>query len=585
MTFETNKVLKPDAVKFKAAPMQKWPKTQTQIKKGKVSKGYMGNPYLKSVGEVIEMSQHQVDEYKKCRKDPIYFLENYAKIVSLDDGIVPFKLFPFQKKLIKAIQGNRKIIGKLFRQAGKSTTLAGFIAWYVLFNANKRAGILANKMMVAQEIFSRVQFIIENTPKWLQQGVKEWNKRSFQLENNSACFACATSPSAVRGLSLNFLFLDEFAHLGAKLAEEFISSVFPTISSSQTSKLVIVSTPKGMNHYYKMWTEAKDNTNGFVWVESHWSEHPKRTQAWADGELASLGKLKYRQEIECAFLGSSATLIDGEKIGTIPHITPIAEPIPFLNQYALPEKGHAYVITVDVSRGVDLDYSTFVVIDISVHPYNVAAVYRCNTVSTLVYPEIIYKTAKWYNDAYVLVETNDLGQQVADILFYDLEYENMYMSTPTKEKIAEGGDAKLVPGLKTTKKSKTIGCDQIKNIVEGDNITINEMAIIHEMSTFARKGVSFAAEEGKNDDLMMCLVIFGYLTNQPIFKDLFDESLREKFVANQIRQVEESFLPIGFFDNGSAASKVDDERHPFGAFKSADGETKSSWDLVWTAVD
>jgi hypothetical protein len=333
-----------------------------------------------------------------------------------------------------------------------------------------------------------------------------------------------------------------------------------------------------------MWTEAKDGTNGFAWVESHWSEHPKRTQAWADAELASLGKLKYKQEIECAFLGSSATLIDGEKIGQIPHIAPIAEPIPFLNQYAVPEKDHAYVITVDVSRGVDLDYSTFTVIDISVHPYNIAAVFRCNTISTLVYPEVIYKTAKWYNDAYVLVETNDLGQQVADILFYDLEYENMYMSTPTKEKISEGGDAKLVPGLKTTKKSKFIGCDQIKNIIEGDNLIVNDMAIIGEMSTFARKGTSFAAEEGKNDDLMMCLVIFGYLTNQPIFKDLFDESLREKFVANQIREVEQSFLPIGFFDNGSQAVQ-EDESHPFGAFKSADGNPKTAWDLVWTAVE
>jgi hypothetical protein len=379
----------------------------------------------------------------------------------------------------------------------------------------------------------------------------------------------------------NLLVLDEFAHLGTRLADEFMASVFPTISSGEKSKLVIISTPKGMNHYYKLWTEAE--TNGFSTYRAHWYEHPKRNQAWADNERATLGELKWKQEGLCTFLGSSASLIDGEKIGTIPHIQPIAQPIPFLNQFQRPQEKHSYVIVVDVSRGVDLDYSAFCVIDISVLPYTVVAVYRNNMVSTLVFPEIIYKVAKWYNDAYVLVETNDLGQQVADILFYDLEYENMYMSS--NDKIKEGGESKLLPGMKTTKRTKTIGCDLFKNIIEGDNMIVNDMAIINEMSTFSRKGTSFAAEEGKNDDLIMTLVLFAYLTGQPVFKDLFDENLREKFVSSQIREVESQFLPIGFFDNGNTAVSVEDDEHPFKVFIGPDGEKKSHWDLVWTAVD
>lgn len=564
-----------------------------QIKPKKESKGYLGNPYLKKIGEPISFTAHDLAEYKKCKADPIYFLETYGKIVSLDDGIVPFKLFPFQKKLIKAIQKNKKTIGKLFRQAGKSTTLAGYIAWYVTFNPNKRAGILANKLATAVEIFERVQFIIENTPKFLQQGVITWNKKSFKLENGSAVFAAPTSASAVRGLSLNFLFLDEFAHLGTKLADEFIASVFPTISSAESSKLVIVSTPKGMNHYYKMWTEAKDNmSNGFKAVESHWSDHPKRNKKWAKEQLAELGKLRYNQEIECQFLGSSATLIDGEKLGQIANIKPIAYPLgeneTHLKQFYQPEKGHAYVITVDVGRGMDLDYSAFTVIDISTNPYRVAATYRRNDITTLVYPEVIYKVGKWYNNAYILVETNDLGQQVADILFYDLEYENMYMSH--KENIKEGG-VKTIPGIKTTKRSKMIGCENLKNLIEEDNLLTNDVDILDELTTFTRQGQTFKAEEGKHDDLAMCLVIFGYLTGQPVFKDLFDVNLREKFVADRIREVEEQFLPIGFFDDGADFIQMD-ENGEMALFMKSEGqgdndeeEKKSHWDLHWTPVE
>jgi hypothetical protein len=518
-------------------------------------KGYLGNPNLKQVGEKIEFTQHQIQEYAKCSTDPIYFLENYGKIVSLDKGIVPFRLYKYQKKLILSIKNNRKILAKLFRQSGKSTTVAGFISWYCLFESDKNSVILANKMNTAKEIFSRVQFILENCPKWLQQGVKEWNKTSFSLENGSRVSCAATSASAIRGSSVNFLLLDEFAFLRPSLAEEFIASVFPTISSSETSKLVIVSTPNGLNHYYQLWTEAEQTTNGFIAVSAHWSDHPLRTQAWADEQKNILGQVKYSQEIECSFIGSSATLVDGSKLAALPKITPklLLPNSNSLRQFEPPQEKHSYVMLVDTSRGKGLDYSAFTVIDITSIPYKVVCVYRNNTISTLVFPEVIERIANLYYDAFVLIETNDLGQQVADILFYDLEYENVYMSD--NDSISEGGGNKKRPGLRTTKRTKAIGCDILKNLIENDKLLLNDADMISEMTTFIRIGNSYKADDGKTDDLAMTLVMFAYLTNQPVFKDLYDYSLREKFFADQLAEIDDQMLPLGYFDRGEIAAE------------------------------
>ena len=538
---------------------------------------FRGNKNLKRVGEKIEFDQNAALEWAKCSVDPVYFLETYGKIVSLDDGIVPFKLYNYQKKIIRAIKDNRLVLTKMFRQSGKSTTVAGFIAWYCLFNKNKVSMIMANKQRTAQEIFSRVQFIVSNCPKWLQQGVVEWNKTSFILENGSKVSCAATSADAVRGSSINLLLLDEFAFLKPNLADEFIASVFPTISSSKKSKMVIVSTPKGMNHYWKLWTEAQNGKNGFTTIETSWKEHPNRDQKWADEQLAILGPVKFSQEVECSFVGSSTTLIEGSKLQSLPVANPIERLLynsDTLLQYTKPVKQHSYVMTVDVSRGADLDYSTFTIIDISTMPYEVVCVFRDNTISTQVYPELIYKMASVYNNAFVLIESNDLGQQVADTLFYDLEYENVYMSK--LDKIKEGGDGNSKPGVRTTKKTKAIGCDAIKNIIENDKLLINDAEIISELTTFIRVGASYKADHGKHDDLAMCLVMFGYLTSQPVFQDLFDFSLREKFLERQIKDLDDQMLPIGFYDRGEVSSSGQD----FG-FGHWEENTDESWDALF----
>lgn len=513
--------------------------------KKKVATYYLNNPNLKAVGVPIEYTETQLNEYIKCSGDPIYFIENYIKVVSLDHGAVLCKLYPYQKRTILAIHNNRKILAKLFRQAGKSTVCAAYIAWYVLFNEHKTAAILANKASIAKEIFSRVQFMLENLPKWLSQGVVEWNKTSLELENGSKCFCAASSPSSIRGRSINLLLCDEFAHLSNNLSEEFISSVFPTISASQESKLIIVSTPKGLNAFRKLWVDAENGLNGFVTCDGHWTEHPERNQKWADEQRSILGELKYNQEVLTQFLGSSKSLISGAKLGVIATHPPIFDK-DSLSIYTEPVDGHSYVCVVDTSRGQHLDYSAFVVFDITALPYNVVATYKNNQISPMSYPFLIQRICEKYNSAHTLVEINDIGGQVADTLFYEYEYENMYFTY--KDELNEG---KGYPGVRTTKKVKSIGCSNLKDLIENDQLIINSHAILTELSVFVQKGTSYAAEdETINDDLTACCFLFAWLTKQPLFADLTDTNIRAIISKKTEEYINENMVPLGFVTDG-----------------------------------
>jgi len=506
---------------------------------------YNNNPNLKSSGVNINYTEEQVKEYIKCSKDPVYFIENYCKIVSLDKGIVPFVLYPYQKRIIKSIHENKNSISRFFRQSGKSTTLAGYISWYVIFNDNKTSAILANKQAIAKEIFSRVQFILENLPLWIQQGVKEWNKTSFTLENGSRCIAAASSPSSVRGMSINFLLLDEYAHLHPNLAEEFSASVFPTISSAESSKLAIISTPNGLNHYYKLWVDAENGINDFVTVTGHWSEHPDRNQEWADKQKAALGDIKYAQEVEVSFIGSSYTLIDGYKLSSIPINKPIMEKDGlYINKE--PEVDHQYIITVDVSRGRHLDYTAFSIIDITRLPYEVVCIYKNNAITAFELPHLIYNSAKQYNNAYLLIESNDLGESVANTILYEYEYEHLYFTHV--DKITE---SKGFPGIRTTKKVKTIGCATLKELIEKDQLKINFFKIIEELGVFALKRASYAAQdETINDDLCTTLWLFAWLTKQDIFQELNDVNIRNTLASSYQKYIDEYMTPFGFYDDG-----------------------------------
>lgn len=505
----------------------------------KNSQGYRNNPNLKLPGIELQYTKEQLDEYIKCAKDPAYFCEKYVKVKTLDKGVVPFKLYDYQQKFINAIHDNRFTISKWPRQCGKSTCVTSYICHYITFNQSVNVAILANRLKTAkEELFSKLQLAYENLPHFLQQGVVEWNKTSFKLENGSRVMCDATSSTAIRGGSYNLLLLDEYAFLPSHVAEEFYTSTYPTISAGTTTKLIIVSTPNGMNHFHKLWVDANRKEghklkNKFVPVEVSWRETPispgsdkLRDDDWAKEQIANTSPEQFEQEYGCSFLGSANTLISTSKLSVLAPEEPLEVDDAGLKIFEQPIKDKIYFITVDVSRGQGNDYSAFTVLDGTNAPYKVVASYKNNIISPFNFPATIKFVAEKYNNAYVLVETNDIGGQVSAILYNDLEYENLLMTKIAGRKgqiLSQGfASGRSEMGLRTTMQTKKIGCAIFKRLVEEDKILINDERIIHEMTTFVAKSNSFKAEEGHNDDLVMCLIFFSWLTRQEYYSDLIE---------------------------------------------------------------
>ena len=518
-----------------------------------MSDAYLGNPNLKKVNTPVEFTKDQVLEFRKCENDPTYFIKNYVQIVSLDEGLVPFSMYGFQEDMVQTMHDERFTICKLPRQSGKSTTIVSYLLHYALFNPNSNIAILANKSSTARDILSRLQLAYENLPKWLQQGVINWNKGSIELENKASIVAASTSSSAIRGGSYNIIFLDEFAFVPANIAEQFFSSVYPTISSGQKTKMIIVSTPHGMNMFYKLWVDAQNKNNNYTPIEVHWSEVPGRDEKWKKETIRNTSAEQFQQEFECDFLGSVDTLISPTKIKAMAHLVPI-ESKGGLDMYEKPDKDKTYVCTVDVARGTTKDYSAFIIFDCSQVPYKVVAKYRNNEVKPFVFPNIIQQVCNGYNKAHVLVEVNDLGQQISDTLQYECEYENLLMTTQrgrAGQILGSGFSGRGSSlGVRMTKAIKKLGCSNIKTLLESDKVIVNDFNIIEEMSTFSKRGTSWQAEDGSNDDLMMCLVIFGWLSNQDYFKELTDSNIRNQLYHEQQNLIEQDMAPFGFVDDG-----------------------------------
>ena len=514
--------------------------------------GYLGNDRLKKVGVELQYTEEQVKEIIKCSEDPVYFIRNYVKIVNVDLGLVPFNMWPFQEDMVRDFHDNRFSICKMPRQVGKTTTTVGYMLWCVLFQEEYTIAILANKGALAQEILSRLQKAYEYLPLWLQQGIIVWNKRNIELENGSKIFAYATSAAGVRGGSYNLIFLDEFAFVPKNMADDFFTSTYPVISSGKTTKVIIVSTPFGLNHFYKMWVDAIEKRSTYKPIEVHWSMVPGRDEKWREETIRNTSEEQFRQEFETEFIGSSATLISGAKLRSLAFFNPISS-IDSFDVYEEPKPGHLYITTVDCSEGVGADYSTINVLDVSQVPYKQVAKYRNNKLPLLFFPTIIYSISKRYNEAFILVETNNVGQQVVDILHYELEYENIYKIDHhhIKGQTISGGFKRAANfGIKTTKTVKKIGCANLKTLVESDKLIVNDFDTIAEMNTFVRFRDSYAAEEGNNDDLVMGLVLFAWLTAQSYFKDSTNIDIRRVLIEEQNLLAEEDLAPVGFIDDG-----------------------------------
>lgn len=517
-----------------------------------MSEGYLGNDRIKRVGIELSYTEEQVAEIIKCTEDPVHFIRNYVKIVNVDHGLVPFNMWPFQEEMVKTFHENRFCIAKMPRQVGKTTTTVGYMLWSVLFNPDYTVGILANKGSLAREILDRLTKAYEYLPLWLQQGVVVWNKGNIELENGSKIFAYATSADGVRGGSYNLIFLDEFAFVPHNMAQDFFQSTYPVISSGQTTKVIIVSTPNGLNQFYKMWTDSIEGRSTYKPLEVHWSQVPGRDEAWKNETIRNTSEEQFRVEFETEFIGSSATLISGTKLRSLAFHNPISSD-EGLDIYEQPIPGRLYICTVDCAEGVEADYSTINVVDVTQTPYRQVAKYRNNKLPLLFFPTIIYSVAKKYNEAYALIETNNIGQQVVDILHYDLEYENIYKLEHHHIKgqsISAGFRRSTSFGIKTTKSVKKIGCANLKTLIENDKLIINDFDTIAEMNTFSRVRDSYSAEEGNNDDLVMGLVLFAWLTAQTFFKDSTSIDVRKLMLAEQNMLVDEDLAPVGIIDNG-----------------------------------
>jgi len=518
-------------------------------------RSYLGNINLKRKGVTIEWTEDMVQEFVKCARDPIYFAEKYIQIVHVDHGLIPIICYDYQKEIIRKTTDNRRTCVVTSRQAGKTTTAVCLILHYILFNDHKLVALLANKGDAAREILDRIKTAYEALPKWLQQGVIEWNKGSVEFENGSKIIAAATSSSAIRGKSVSFLYIDETAFV--ENWDQFFASVFPTISSGTSTKILLTSTPNGLNHFYKTCEGAKAGKNGYEFVQVMWTDVPGRDQKWYDETLAAMDfdTEKFAQEMECEFLGSSGTLIAGWKLKQLVYKESIKE-VGGIVVYEEPKPEGNYVIVVDVSRGKGLDYSAFQVIDISQMPYVQVGTYRNNMITPVDYAAAVHAAAKYYNDANILVEVNDIGEQVAQIIFEEYEYENMLLTENNGREGKRllsgvaGFNGKADKGIRTTKSVKSIGCSMIKLLIEQNQLIINDFETIREMSTFSQKGTSYEAEPGNHDDLMMCLVLFGWLSNQRFFKELTDINTVINLREMNEEKVFSELVPFGMIDDG-----------------------------------
>jgi len=526
-----------------------------------VDNKYLGNPNLKKANVAVNFTLDQVKEYIKCKEDPIYFSKKHIKIVSLDKGLIPFTMYDFQEDLVRSFHEKRFTICKMPRQTGKSTTCVAFLLHYLIFNDNVNIGILANKAATAREILGRLQIAYENLPSWMQHGIISWNKGSVELENGSKILAASTSASAVRGMSFNIIFLDEFAFVQNNIADQFFASVYPTISSGKSTKVIIVSTPHGMNHFYRMWHDAEKSKNEYNPIEVHWSQVPGRDAAWKAQTIANTSYDQFKVEFECEFIGSVDTLISPTALRAMDYELPIKSN-DHLDIFAEPKEDHNYVITVDVARGVGKDYSAFVVFDVTKFPYTIVAKYRDNEIKPIVFPSIIQRVCMMYNRAWTLIEVNDIGDQVASILNYDLEYPNVLMCAMrgrAGQQLGSGfSGTKTQLGVKMSTATKKLGCSNLKALIEEKKLTFTDYDIVQELTTFISRNNTFAAEDGCNDDLAMCLVIFAWVVAQDYFREMTDNDVRKEIYNEKENQIEQDMAPFGFVSDGTDSTSFVD---------------------------
>jgi hypothetical protein len=515
----------------------------SQIKNSEL--GYLGNPSVKRDGVESEFSKKEVLEYKKCMESPTYFARTYVKVISLDEGLVPFDLYPYQEKMFHHFVNNRFSIVLACRQSGKSISSVVYLLWYAIFHPEKNIAILANKGATAREMLARITLALENLPFFLQPGCKALNKGSIEFSNNSKIIAAATSGNSIRGLSINLLMLDEFAFV--ENDAQFYTSTYPVVSSGKDTQIIITSTANGVgNVYHKLWEGAVTGTNEYKSFRVDWWDVPGRDAAWKETTVANTSELQFEQEFGNTFHGRGNTLIAANHLLA----QKAMDPIYFMENvsiYKEPIAGHSYVMTVDVAKGRGQDYSTFTIIDITKEEFIQVGTFRDNHISPMLLPDLIYKWANSYNEAYVIVESNDQGAVVCNGLYYDLEYENMFVESVVKKNSI---------GATMTRRVKRIGCSSIKDLIEQRKLTIHDANTIIEMTTFVSKGSSYMANPPNHDDLMMNLVLFAWFTTTDIFSSISDIDMKNMLYREQLQAIQDDMIPFGFIEGSRGVNRA-----------------------------
>jgi hypothetical protein len=504
---------------------------------------YLGNPKIKRDGVEIEFTEHEVKEYLRCMSDIVYFAKKYVKVIHLDRGICPFEPYPYQVKMLDHLNNNRFSIILAPRQSGKSISSIVWLLHYAVFNSSKTIAILANKGATSREMLARFTLALENLPFFLQPGCKTLNKGSIKFSNETAVIAAATSSASIRGLSVNVLLLDEFSFV--ERAEEFYTSTYPVISSGKDVRVIITSTPNGTNNlFYRMWQNAMSGKSTFAPMRVRWWDVPGRDEKWKAETIANTSQRQFDQEFGAEFLGSSSTLVDAEILSQL------SPNVPLLVQrkvryYREPIEGHDYVMTVDVSKGRGQDASTFTVFDTSELPYKQVATFSDNMISPLIYPDIIVRVAKMYNEALIIIENNDVGAVVANAIYYEYEYENTFVESSVKA----GGI-----GVTMTKRVKRIGCSNLKDLIEMGKLEIADAETISELSSFEEEGSSFKAKGNKHDDLVMNCVMFAWFISTDGGGYTTIENLRDLLYSDRLKEMEEDVVPFGISSRAETPS-------------------------------
>lgn len=516
---------------------------------------YNGLPYLKRANIPIQWTQEMLNEWVRCRDDIIYFAENYCSIEHVDYGIIKVQLRDYQRDMLKIMSDSRMSQHNLSRQLGKTTAVAIYLAHFVCFNEAKNVGILAHKGSMAAEVLDRTQQALELLPDFLQPGVITWNKNSIELENGCCISAFASSPDSVRGQSFALLYLDEAGFI--ENFDETWKAILPVISSGRRSKIILTSTPNGMNHWYDLWEGSLKGVSGFTPYTATWTSVKGRMyneqnifddgKEWSANQIGASSLEAFNQEHNCNFMGTSGTLISGFKLSKMT-FTEIEDSCNFYRYYD-PIPGHKYIISVDPAEGRGQDYSSFHVIDVTKYPYEQVGVYHSNEVSPLLLPTVIMKFAMEYNDAWVYIELNSTGGTVAKTLYIDLEYENVICES-SKDL-----------GLKQSKVTKAIGCSTLKDLIEKDKLILHDRKTVMEFRTFVEKGVSWAALDGFHDDLVMALAVFAYLTSQSKFNDFIevDRNVGNDIFKREMDDIYNDFAPV-------IMVSIDDEVSEFNGF-------------------